>query len=90
MRWGLIPFWAKDEGIGNRMINARIETVADKPSFKRAYVSRRCLIPADVKDLLQNILLFRSWKIFFGRSFSRVIHGGLVLTFHHHLELLKF
>ena len=45
-RWGLVPFWAKDPSIGNRMINARAETVADKPSFRNAYKHRRCLILA--------------------------------------------
>ena len=47
LRWGLIPPWADDPGIGARMINARSETVAEKPSFKRAFKARRCLIPAD-------------------------------------------
>lgn len=47
LRWGLIPAWADDPGIGSRMINARSETVAEKPSFKRAFKARRCLIPAD-------------------------------------------
>ena len=47
MRWGLVPFWAKDLKIGSKMINARSETVAEKPAFKKAYQSRRCLIPAD-------------------------------------------
>jgi putative SOS response-associated peptidase YedK len=47
LRWGLVPFWAKDPSIGNRMINARAETVAEKPSFRNAYRSRRCLILAD-------------------------------------------
>lgn len=47
MRWGLIPFWAKDMTIGNQLINARSETVAEKPSFRNAFAKRRCLIPAD-------------------------------------------
>ena len=47
LRWGLIPSWADDPGIGARMINARSETVAEKPSFRRAFKERRCLIPAD-------------------------------------------
>ena len=47
LRWGLVPFWAKDPSIGNRMINARAETVAEKPSFRAAYRKRRCLILAD-------------------------------------------
>jgi putative SOS response-associated peptidase YedK len=45
--WGLIPFWAKDPTIGNRMINARAETLAEKPSFKNAFQRRRCLVLAD-------------------------------------------
>jgi putative SOS response-associated peptidase YedK len=46
-RWGLVPFWAKDPGIGNKMINARMETVHEKPAFRRPFASRRCLLPAD-------------------------------------------
>jgi len=46
-RWGLIPSWAKDPSIGSRMINARSETVAEKPAFKKAFAKRRALIPAD-------------------------------------------
>lgn len=46
-RWGLIPKWAKDKSIGNRLINARSETVASKPSFRDAFQRRRCLIVAD-------------------------------------------
>lgn len=45
-KWGLVPSWAKDQKIGNKMINARAETVADKPSFRAALKSRRCLIIA--------------------------------------------
>jgi putative SOS response-associated peptidase YedK len=47
LRWGLIPFWAKDPAIGNRMINARSETAASKPAFRQACRKRRCLILAD-------------------------------------------
>lgn len=47
MRWGLIPSWAKDPAVGFRMINARSETAAEKPSFRSAYRRRRCIIPAD-------------------------------------------
>ncbi len=47
LHWGLIPAWAKDAKIGNRMINARSETAAVKPSFRSAFRRRRCLIPAD-------------------------------------------
>ena len=46
-KWGLIPFWSKDPDIGNRLINARAETLHEKSSFKHAYRRRRCLIPAD-------------------------------------------
>lgn len=47
MRWGLIPFWAKDPSIGYRMINARAETIHEKPAFRNAFQKRRCLILAD-------------------------------------------
>jgi putative SOS response-associated peptidase YedK len=47
LRWGLIPSWADDPSIGSRMINARSETAPEKPSFRRAFRERRCLIPAD-------------------------------------------
>ncbi len=47
LHWGLVPFWAKNTQIGNRMINARAETVAEKPSFRNAFAKRRCLIVAD-------------------------------------------
>lgn len=45
LKWGLVPSWAKDAEIGNRMINARAETLTEKPSFREAYAKRRCLIP---------------------------------------------
>ncbi len=47
LHWGLVPFWAKDISIGSRMINARAETVSQKPSFRNAFRKRRCLVPAD-------------------------------------------
>lgn len=47
LHWGLIPRWAKDAGIGNRLINARSETVAEKPAFRAAFKTRRCIVPAD-------------------------------------------
>lgn len=46
-KWGLIPFWAKDAGIGSKLINARIETVLEKSSFKQAIHKRRCIVPID-------------------------------------------
>ena len=47
LTWGLIPSWAKDPSIASRLINARLETAADKPAFRKAFASRRCLLPAD-------------------------------------------
>jgi len=47
LRWGLVPSWAKDRSIGNRMINARMESVAEKPAYRKAFAARRCLLPAD-------------------------------------------
>lgn len=47
LRWGLVPSWAKDVKNGARMINARVETVHEKPAFRRAFTRRRCLLPAD-------------------------------------------
>ncbi|HEX9929306.1 MAG TPA: SOS response-associated peptidase [Pyrinomonadaceae bacterium] len=46
LKWGLIPSWAKEESIGNRMINARAESITEKPSFRNAFRSRRCIVPA--------------------------------------------
>ncbi|SDE28007.1 SOS response-associated peptidase [Nocardioides lianchengensis] len=47
LTWGLVPSWAKDPSIGSRMINARMETVAEKPAYRKAFAKRRCLLPAD-------------------------------------------
>src|SRR5690349_13352893 len=47
LRWGLVPHWAEDPAIGNKMINARAETIAQKPSFREAFRKRRCLVLAD-------------------------------------------
>ena len=47
LHWGLVPFWAKEISIGNKLINARAETIDSKPSFRNAFKKRRCLIPAD-------------------------------------------
>jgi len=47
LTWGLVPFWAKEPSVGNRMINARMETVAEKPAYRRAFERRRAILPAD-------------------------------------------
>lgn len=47
LRWGLVPYWATDPSVGSRMINARSESIAEKPAFRGAYKARRCLVPAD-------------------------------------------
>ena len=47
LRWGLVPSWAKDPGVGARMINARVESVHEKPAYRKAFTARRCLLPAD-------------------------------------------
>jgi len=65
VRWGLIPSWAKDAKIGNKLINARGETVAEKPSFRSAFRKRRCLIPADG---------FYEWKKLDGGKLPHFIH----------------
>lgn len=54
LKWGLIPFWAKDEKIGYKMINARAETVTEKPAYRNAFKQQRCIIPADG---------FYEWKV---------------------------
>lgn len=47
LTWGLVPSWAKEPSIGNKMINARVETVAQKPAYRKAFAARRCILPAD-------------------------------------------
>ena len=66
VRWGLIPYWAKDPSIGQKMINARSETILDKPAFREAFQNRRCLVPANG---------FYEWKRT-GRS-KQPIHIGM-------------
>jgi putative SOS response-associated peptidase YedK len=59
VRWGLVPSWAKDLSIGDRQINARAESIAEKPAYRRAFAKRRCIIPADG---------FYEWKVLPGRK----------------------
>lgn len=66
LRWGLVPSWAKDEAIGNRLFNARAETVADKPSFRAAYRKRRCIVPVNG---------FYEWKAVAGGKEPYYIHA---------------
>jgi len=70
MRWGLVPSWAKDLEIGNRLINARCETAAEKPSFRSAFVQRRCFLLADG---------FYEWQHLEGKK-------GSAVPFHFHLK----
>jgi putative SOS response-associated peptidase YedK len=73
-RWGLIPSWARDPAIGNKMINARAETVLEKPSYRMAFQRRRCLVPASG---------FYEWQKTKGGKVPRWIHAvdGQPLTF---------
>lgn len=76
MRWGLVPSWAKDVSIGYKLINARSETVMEKPSFRSAFRSRRCLIFADG---------FYEWQKSAGKGPSQPFHftlaGGKLCAF---------
>jgi putative SOS response-associated peptidase YedK len=69
MHWGLVPRWAKDPSIGNKMINARAETLATKNAYKSAFTKRRCIVPADG---------FYEWKVVPGheRKQPMYIHGA--------------
>ncbi len=71
LRWGLIPSWSKDPDMGNRLINARAETVHEKPSFRSSFKKRRCLVPADG---------FYEWQVRDQEKFPQYIRmrtGGL-------------
>ena len=65
LHWGLIPSWAADPAMGNRMINARAETVATKPAFRHAFKAKRCLVVADA---------FYEWRKLDGRKQPYLIH----------------
>lgn len=73
-KWGLVPFWARDPLIGNKLINARAETIAEKPSFRNAFARRRCLILADC---------FYEWKTEGNKrvSYRFALVGGKPFTF---------
>jgi len=74
LRWGLIPSWAKDTRIASTLINAKAETIREKPSFREAFARRRCLIPADA---------FYEWKVDgkTKRAFAAVRRDGAPLAF---------
>jgi putative SOS response-associated peptidase YedK len=65
VRWGLVPSWAKNLSIGDRQINARAESIAEKPAYRRAFAKRRCLIPADG---------FYEWKVVPGRKAKQPVY----------------
>ena len=71
MRWGLVPFWAKDMKIGSQLINARLETVAEKPAFRSAWKTRRCIVPASG---------YFEWKALPGRLASKPIKQPFYIT----------
>lgn len=77
MRWGLVPSWAKDPGMGSRMINARSETVADKPAFRDAYRQRRCVIPADGFYEWQKVAAGKQPYYFHRRDGRPLVFAGL-------------
>ncbi len=70
-RWGLIPSWAKDRKMGAKLINARMETITEKPAFKAAAARRRCLVPADG---------YYEWEQRDGRKVPHFLHGEEVLA----------
>jgi len=84
LRWGLVPRWAKDPSIGDRMINARAETVASKPAFKGAFKRRRCIIPADGFFEWQKVPGHRQKQPYFifGRDRLTLAFAGLWEAWH--------
>ena len=79
LTWGLVPSWAKDPSIGSRMINARLETAAEKPAFRKAFRSRRCLLPADgYYEWYETSALSRTGKPVKQPYFIRPRDGGVL------------
>jgi putative SOS response-associated peptidase YedK len=72
LKWGLVPSWAKDLRIGNKLINARSETITEKPAFKAAAAKRRCLVPADG---------YYEWMVTDTGKTPIYLHGDDVLAF---------
>lgn len=89
MRWGLIPAWAKDIETGYRMINARAETIAEKPSFKRSFETKRCLVAADGffewqpsgNDKIPHYIFLKSRELF--------VFAGIWSEWKHKEELIR-
>lgn len=77
LRWGLVPSWAKDEAMGNRLINARSETAAQKPSFRAAFARRRCLVPAQAFYEWQRTATGRQPYAFVPRDAELLAMAGL-------------
>lgn len=81
-KWGLIPFWAKDRSIGNKLINARAETIDQKPSFRQAFQRKRCLIPAsgfyewDKKTRQPYYIKLKNQELFFFAGLWDTWHGN--------------
>ena len=82
LRWGLVPSWAKEPSIGHRMINARAETVAEKPSFRTAFKRRRCIVPADGYYEWQRTESGKQAYYFRPRADERLAMAGLWESWH--------
>ena len=72
LRWGLVPSWSKDRSIGQRLVNARAETLSEKPAFRTAFRRRRCLVPADG---------YYEWRIVAGGKQPYFVHAASGRTF---------
>ena len=72
LRWGLVPSWSKDRSIGQRLVNARAETLSEKPAFRTAFRRRRCLVPADG---------YYEWRVVTGGKQPYFVHAASGRTF---------